>query len=59
MHNKQQDFISTLRLLLGVVICLFTLSILSIGEVQSNTSLGLLSFIGLIAGLLIFPDSGA
>jgi hypothetical protein len=58
MHNNTHGFLSTLRLVLGVVICWFTLSILSIGEVQSSTSLGLLSFIGLIAGLLIFPDTG-
>jgi hypothetical protein len=55
MHK--QAFLSTLRLLLGIVICLFTLSILTIGEVQNNTSLGLLAFIGLIAGMLVFPDT--
>jgi hypothetical protein len=54
---QNQALLSTLRLLLGIVICLFTLSILTIGEVQSNTSLGLLAFIGLIAGMLVFPDT--
>jgi hypothetical protein len=54
MHK--QDFLSTMRLLLGIAICLFTLSTLTIGEVQNNTSLGLLAFMGLIAGLLVFPD---
>ena len=53
---NKQAFSSTLRLLLGTVICLFTLSILTVGEVQSNTLLGLLSFLGLIAGMLVFPD---
>jgi hypothetical protein len=55
----QHALSSTIRLWLGVVICLFTLSILTIGEVQSNTSLGLLSFLGLIAGMLVFPDTCA
>jgi hypothetical protein len=54
---QNQALLSTLRLLLGIVICLFTLSILTIGEVQSNTSLGLLAFLGLIAGMLVFPDT--
>jgi hypothetical protein len=56
---QNQALLSTLRLLLGIVICLFTLSILTIGEVQSNTSLGLLAFLGLIAGMLVFPDTCA
>jgi hypothetical protein len=56
---QKQALLSMLRLLLGIVICLFTLSILTIGEVQSNTSLGLLAFLGLITGMLVFPDTCA
>jgi hypothetical protein len=54
----KQSILSTLRLLLGISLCWFAFSLLSVGETQSATSLGLLSFFGLMVGMLIIPDAG-
>lgn len=56
MHK--QAFLSTLRLFLGISLCWLAFSLLSLGEAQSATSLGLLSFFGLMAGMMIMPDAG-
>jgi hypothetical protein len=54
----KQGILSTLRLLLGISLCWLAFSLLSLGEAQSATSLGLLSFFGLMAGMIILPDPG-
>jgi hypothetical protein len=54
----KQGILSTLRLFLGICLCWFAFSLLSLGEAQSATSLGLLSFFGLMVGMMIMPDAG-
>lgn len=54
----KQGVLSTLRLLLGISLCWLAFSLLSHGEAQSATSLGLFSFFGLVMGMMIMPDAG-
>lgn len=54
----KQGILSTLRLFLGISLCWFAFSLLSLGEAQSATSLVLLSFLGLMVGMMIMPDAG-